>query len=438
MAEEYVFEDEMDKYFGSFTTVIPNVEGNKTFLKKVCQLGTILPFSFLLTIFTEFKKLRQHEKIEMYRFIEEQSPLLNEMRDTYIKYLLEVDKINPKRVRIRTSDAIKDISDQYKETKLTKAQFIQFIAPKLIKLPQIKSFSDMYEEYLSKAGHRTVVIDDAENFLDYTEPEANVHRKNDRHAIDIRKLQQRYAKMSPWKTVAKIEDYAHRNRWDTKQINRVTNNKAADSIDMKKQRKLMKHYVSGRYGFVFDYLLTGRFRYLIAININTRKAFFAIPKEIIRDGHNWRPRLKGEWMPDGKSAIDSVKHLLELTPINSVLMDQEGAFIDAGFKRFLEREGIQYRYVQKYDVRDVMETKPGNNSRSTHSGSLVDRLMRTLRLMNYNLGNNSEIEPPMMNYLIDVYNNSVHGTLSKIIGRNVTPNMVDADVELETAIVKHF
>ena len=44
----------------------------------------------------------------------------------------------------------------------------------------------------------------------------------------------------------------------------------------------------------------------------------------------------------------------------------------------------------------------------------------------------------MLNYLIEEYNNSVHSTLSKIIGRDVTPNMVDADVMLETAIVKHL
>ena len=58
--------------------------------------------------------------------------------------------------------------------------------------------------------------------------------------------------------------------------------------------------------------------------------------------------------------------------------------------------------------------------------------------MNYNLGNPKEISPPMMNYLIDEYNNSVHSTLSKILKRNVTPNMVDANVMLETAIVKHL
>ena len=58
--------------------------------------------------------------------------------------------------------------------------------------------------------------------------------------------------------------------------------------------------------------------------------------------------------------------------------------------------------------------------------------------MNYNLGNIKEIDPPMLNYLIDEYNNSVHSTLSKIIGRDVTPNMVDANVMLETAIAKRL
>ena len=58
--------------------------------------------------------------------------------------------------------------------------------------------------------------------------------------------------------------------------------------------------------------------------------------------------------------------------------------------------------------------------------------------MNHNLGNKQEIEPPVLNYLIDEYNNSVHGTLSNILGREVTPNMVNDNVDLETAIVLHL
>ena len=433
----------------SFARTIPFVEGNKTYVRKICGIGTIMPSAFLLSVITDFRTHYQDKKPEMYRFIAEQAQRINECRALYMKMYVIDNHITPEQIRTRTNDAIIDIADQYKEPRLTPSDFVMIVSKKLIRLPQIMSFSDMYDLYLEKSGHRTVKLDIAENFLDYTEPESaahplgraaetNAHRKNDRHALDIRYYQQKYANVSPWKTASKIADYAHKNRWSGERLSRAIENKAADSFDMKKQRKLMKHYVSGRYGFVFDYMLSGVYRYLLAININTRKAFFAIPKEIVCMGHNWSCRKKGEWMPTGESAIDSVKHLLDLTPIKSVIMDNESAFIDANFQRFLTDSGIRYHYVRKYNVDGVMDMLPDNKSRSTHSTSLIDRLIRTLRLMNYNLGNPKEISPPMLNYLIDEYNNSVHSTLSKIIGRDVTPNMVDANVMLETAIVKHL
>ena len=429
---------EMETRGSSFVREIPFVEGNKTFVKKICKLGTVMPTAFLLTIFTDFKQYQQDRKPEMYRFIEEHAHRINECRALYMKMYVIDNHITPEQIRTRTMNKIIDIAYKYKEPRLNFPDFVRIVSGQLIKLPQIISFSDMYDIYLEKGGHRTVKLDIAENFLAYTEPETNAERMNDRHALDIRHYQQKYANVSPWKTAGKIEDYARKNQWSGSRLMRVLENKTADSFNMKKQRKLMKHYVSGRYGFIFDYMLSGVYRYLLAININTRKAFFAIPKEIVCTGHNWSCRKKGEWMPTGESAIDSVKHLLELTPIKSVIMDNESAFIDANFQRFLTDNGINYRYVQKYNVGEMMDMLPDNKSRSTHSTSLIDRLIRTIRSMNYNLGNPKEISPPMMNYLIDEYNNSVHGTLSKILGINVTPNMVDADISLETAIVKHL
>ena len=66
---------------------------------------------------------------------------------------------------------------------------------------------------------------------------------------------------------------------------------------------------------------------------------------------------------------------------------------------------------------------------------MVDRLMRTLRMMNYNLGNRNEIEPETMNWLIMEYNRSPHVTLSNLLGYDVSPNDVDENLDLETEIV---
>lgn len=431
------YNDERRKYH-SLIRSIENVDGLKQFLKKICSMGTIMPTAFLLGFKSDFSPRGGKVPKELYDFISEHAAKIQACRDLYMKMYVVDKDIDMSTVRSKTREKIIDLAYKYKEPKLNLPDFIRLLTPQIIRLPQIMSFSDMYDIYLESGGHRSIRIDESVNFIDYTEPEVNISRRDDKYAFDPRNLQQKYSRTSPWKTASKTEDYAKRYNWNTGHLLNVVENRTVDSFDMKKQRKLMKHYVSGRYGFVIDYMLSGVYRYLLAININTRKAYFAIPKEIYRVGHNWSCRKKGEWMPTGESAIDSIKHIMELTPINSVLMDNESAFIDAGFQQFLESNGIKYQYVRKYNVGRVMETQPSNQSRSTHSTSLIDRLIRTLRLMNHNLGNKQEIEPPVLNYLIDEYNNSVHGTLSNILGREVTPNMVNDNVDLETAIVLHL
>ena len=427
--------DSRRKYH-SLIRPIEDREGQKQFLKDICAMGTIMPMEILLHFRGDFRIWNKWNDKEAYKFIRENASKIQKCRDLYMQMYVVDKKINMKTVGAQIREKVIDFAYKYKDPPVKLPAFVRLITPQIIRLPDAFSFSEMYDIYLQKLGLRKTVIDVAENFIDYTQPEEMSSSKDDKYALDMRYLRQKYSATSPWKTASKVKDYANKHNWNDGRLARVLEETPADSFDMRKQRKLMKHYVSGRYGFVIDYMLTGQFRYLLAININTRKAFFAIPKEIYRIGHNWSCRKKGEWMPTGESAIDSMNHLLELTPINSILMDNESAFIDEGFREFLENNDIKYRYVTKYNVGKVMETQPNNRSRSTHSTSLIDRLIRTLRLMNHNLGNKQEIEPPMLNYLIEEYNNSVHGTLSKLLGRPVTPNMVDNDVALENEIVR--
>jgi hypothetical protein len=56
--------------------------------------------------------------------------------------------------------------------------------------------------------------------------------------------------------------------------------------------------------------------------------------------------------------------------------------------------------------------------------------------MAYLLTRKEEIDPKLMEYLVDEYNNSPHSTLSKYIRRPVSPNEVDANLELEEQVVK--
>lgn len=68
---------------------------------------------------------------------------------------------------------------------------------------------------------------------------------------------------------------------------------------------------------------------------------------------------------------------------------------------------------------------------------LIDRVIRTLRDMAYNM-RVGIITPSIMNELVRQYNNAPHKTLSKYAGKSVSPKMVQEDKELESYIVMNI
>ena len=58
--------------------------------------------------------------------------------------------------------------------------------------------------------------------------------------------------------------------------------------------------------------------------------------------------------------------------------------------------------------------------------------------MAYNIGVlNQEIDPDIMNYLINEYNNSPHTSFYKIFKKEITPNQMDLNKELEDWFCYH-
>lgn len=58
--------------------------------------------------------------------------------------------------------------------------------------------------------------------------------------------------------------------------------------------------------------------------------------------------------------------------------------------------------------------------------------------MNFHLGNDTEIQPVVMEFLVNEYNSSPHSTLSKILRREVSPNDVHENKSLEDEVVKEL
>ena len=242
----------------------------------------------------------------------------------------------------------------------------------------------------------------------------------------------------PWKTRAKIEDFGKRNQWDYTEILQARGRQESDTFDMQKQRKLMKHWYGSRYTFVIDYMFAGhnkdgtQWGYLLAINVNTRKAFWALPSKI-RKNASGSYTVQKHLNENMEGAIESLKTIMKQTPVKHLMSDQEKAF-GSKFQAFLQENGITHRFYVKNQMGSLLETQEKN--RGNHSfTSLVDRLIRTLRTMAYLLTRKEEINPELMEYLVDEYNNSPHSTLQKYLGRPATPNEVDADVELENRVV---
>ena len=436
--------------------------GTKEFKEKLIKRVEIMPCLFHAHIYRMFHDYGVPGQV--YKFIFENASCISDCRERYLWwrmnghvshdfiYSLLEKKIIGKGMYddirdtftydgcIVTEAQIREITETQllaiAHTKRNKAlemwQFINEVSLKLINFPLVMTWDDMYEYYLRNTQNSQTDLDDASYYLN--------NGRGDKYAFNIDAMRGKYVEKTPWKSIVKVKpkkEGAKRLSMQERKEFMAKQRPETDSFNMKQQRQLMKHYVAPRFTFVIDYFFAGRYRYLLAINVNTRKAFFAIPDEIRILGHNWSIAGKrGEWNVSSRSAINSLNHIMQDTEIRALIMDNESAFNSDAFRQFLERNDIKYSYVVKYNVGKVIETQ--NASRSTHTTSLIDRLCRTLRQMNNNLGNRNEINPPMMNFLIDEYNNAVHTTLSKILRRKVTPNDVDGDIRLENELVKRI
>lgn len=405
------------------------------FRNNVIKRIEIMPTNFLTTFYTIFLQAGKENVARVYDFIRDNAMRISNCRELYMRMLMVNREKSDEDVLEITRKNLLEIASIDRPKALKKWEFRREVSLKLIEYPQVMSWAEMYGYYLRNTKHSVVDLDEAENYTDYLEPETIQPGLDNKYNFNIAAARMKYIESSPWKSARKVTNYVERNHLPSTHIDDIKESKQTDSFNWKQQRKVMKHYVGPRYSFNIDYFFAGRYRYLLAININTRKAFFAIPDEIYRTGHNWTIAAKqGDWNVSAPSAIHSMEHIIKQTPVKYIHMDNESAFASAEFRAFLKSQEIEYSYVHKYNVGNVIETQVA--SRSAHTTSVIDRLCRTLRTMNHNLGNRNEINPPTMNYLIDEYNNSVHTTLSKILERDVTPNEVDNDVALETELVK--
>ena len=204
-------------------------------------------------------------------------------------------------------------------------------------------------------------------------------------------------------------------------------------IDLKRQKQqLSLHHVAPRGTYMMDLMFDGPKNskdmesFLVAINVNTRKAFAIDTKIWTGNKFQYKTALALT------TALEAIIKLIDTSPgaqfnnLRSIIMDGEKGMYSKDVRQWLERHDVKIRRVDIKEIHTAL--------------SLIDRLIRTLRDMNYkeNNGPGRIIKPSIMEHLLEKYNKSVHLGLSRLIGFQVSPNDVHQNIDLQMKVMKRL
>ena len=410
-------------------TLIEVPPANKRLKNQLLEHTDIIPCAYLDLMFSSAGFPNEYPYERFIKFVVEQSELISKVRNLYLlkKWL------KSGQTQLSADEALRSfiggLNLSMRRTPMKKYELHKAMSVFLLTHPRTLSWREIYDIHdrdVRKAIARPASTTTGLKFRADVKPKKKA-----------KKTDNLYPDRSPWKTLKKITQYGNSIGWSADKTASEYTRNTSDSFDMTQQRKLMRHYVGPRFTYIIDYMMAGKYPYLIAINMNTRKAYAILPCLVQKTGlkHYYVPP---KFQPNADQCNRDIGELIKQTPVKHLIMDGQSGWDSHATRAYLDNLGITYKYVDKYDINDGDAFQTQDNHRSNHNTSIVDRLMRTLRMMNYNLGNRNEIEPEVMQWLINEYNSSPHGTLSNLLGYDVSPNDVDGNIELETEIVKRI
>lgn len=204
-------------------------------------------------------------------------------------------------------------------------------------------------------------------------------------------------------------------------------------------RKQIKKYQFKTYsripgGFIGDIFFNkSKFACLLLININTRKAYaYGLNNVEIKPIEGQKNDYGTEeytitYSTTNKKTTNNLINVFKQFlndidhEITSLRFDNESAVKSKQFQTMLRNNGITFVPVVE-----------GSHT----SLSLIDRLCRTIRDISYNMGIKILTQNDI-NKVLKVYNNMYHSSLSKILGKKITPNEVNDHPELEQQIINY-
>ena len=210
-------------------------------------------------------------------------------------------------------------------------------------------------------------------------------------------------------------------------------------------KKYGLHKVAPRGTYIVDFMFDDKLVYLVAINVNTRYGMIELTNITNDDGDVLKEKdntsdVTEVLRTNAKNTISYLRALEKMirevsltNPIKHLNGDGEGAFSSNLAKAFYQERGITFHPAPRMLIVDKKKEK-GYKTEPLHGSlALVDRFIRTLRDMTFNAG--YKLTPLVLKEMVRQYNNAPHSTLSKIIGFDVSPLMVQKDKNKEEYIV---
>ena len=271
---------------------------------------------------------------------------------------------------------------------------------------QEKTIEEWYEEYKNKFFENPNAI------INYSNPEVDLNMIAFRSKNKIKKLQ---------------------NKDNSRP---VTDNHIRNTFPLKENKnKYQLHKTSKSKTYLIDIMYCDKLLYLLAINVNTRYLFAELLNEKLDNNNYSNTNLRTN------SSILQAIHKMQEKGLDAKYLsgDGEKAFLQFNRNELGNIKWIPVRrilmgnypyYMKKQHNKPIYD--PMHNSLG-----IIDRVIRTLRDMAYNIKVNV-ITPDIMDELVEQYNNAPHRILSEYAGYSVSPKQVQEDPNLESFIVRRI
>mgnify|MGYP001149726273 CR=1 FL=1 len=213
---------------------------------------------------------------------------------------------------------------------------------------------------------------------------------------------------------------------------------------LKQNKKLYQlHKVCPKKTYIIDIMFCDKYAYLIAINVNTRFLYAAPMNKVVSVTSDQDNQAYMSYSKDADTYINALDSLIKSgMDVRYLQGDGEKAFDSWNAWAYYDSHDIEFKPVPRMKMGvypDFMKKEQKQSKTDPMHGSLgiLDRVIRTLRDMAYHI-EVGIITPNIMKELVNQYNNVPHTTLSKYVGFDVTPQMVQDDEELENYIIRQI